>query len=67
MKNQSRYEWTTTWISEECSNEIRGITDLLGVSKHKVTGEAIALGLELAKYKIALERVMEDKLKFRSL
>lgn len=53
--------YLTTRATSERAQEVEQIADSLGISRHKVLVAALELGIHLAHYKLALEKIKRDK------
>lgn len=60
-KYKDRFIHLTAVTSKQFADEIQSMADAAGVKRHKFLVEAIKLGVPLAQYKIALDRVRAEK------
>lgn len=61
QKYKDRFTHLTAVIPPTFAAEIQSMADALGVRRHKLLVESIKLGVPLARYKIALDRVQSEK------
>lgn len=60
-KYKDRFTYLTAVTSREFADEVQAMADTAGVKRHKFLVEALKLGVPMARYKIALDKVRADK------
>ncbi len=60
-KYRDRFVHLTAVTSKQFADEIQAMADEAGVKRHRFLVEALNIGVPLAKYKIALDKVRADK------